>query len=106
MEALMGNGLTAAEIERLTLLQEGCAEVIAAICKIKRHGWDGASAIVPDSLTNRQMLEKKFGDVCVAAELMLQEKDYRNFACMAAADEKRAVDNRWLYHNQIKTRRG
>ena len=45
----------------LTILQEECAEVILAISKIKRFGWD---SVHPDGgPDNKTRLEQELGDV-------------------------------------------
>lgn len=55
------NGLSNAETERLDMLAEECAEVIQAISKIKRHGWDNRH---PDGgPTNREQLFRELRDV-------------------------------------------
>ena len=41
------NRLSPAEDERLTVLAEECSEVIQAICKIQRHGYESFN---PDEL--------------------------------------------------------
>src|SRR6266702_712335 len=65
------NGLTPAEDERLTLLAEECAEVIVAIAKIQRHGYESFDPTIeiPEDMrpeTNRQALTREMGDVRAA----------------------------------------
>lgn len=55
------NQLTPAEAERLALLAEECGEVIRAIGKVLRHGYENTH---PDGgPTNREALESECGDV-------------------------------------------
>lgn len=44
---------TKAENEMLDILQEECAEVIQAISKIKRHGWDSYNPDILAAPTNQ-----------------------------------------------------
>ena len=69
------NGLTAAQAERLAMLAEECGEVIQAIGKILRHGYDSYH---PDQqgkppeqrYTNKQALGNELTDLyAVAASL-------------------------------------
>lgn len=60
------NRLTPAEAERLALLAEECGEVIQAIGKVLRHGFESTH---PDGgPTNRESLERECGDVYHARE--------------------------------------
>ena len=71
------NGLTPAEAERLAWLSEECAEVIHAIGKILRHGYESADPTVEGSPTNRVTLERELGDVHAATELLASTGDIR-----------------------------
>jgi len=63
------NGLTPAEAERLAMLAEECGEVIQAVGKILRHGYESKH---PDTgVTNRDHLTKEMDDV-MAVTLMMQ----------------------------------
>ena len=90
------NKLTPAEAERLALLSEECAEVIMAIGKILRHGFESRH---PDGgPTNRQTLERECGDLRYAVLLMTSSGDLReeNIAESAAAKARRVVQ--YLHH--------
>ena len=55
------NKLSPAEAERLALLAEECGEVVQAIGKVLRHGFENSH---PDGgPTNREALERECGDV-------------------------------------------
>lgn len=52
--------ITEAEQERLVLLAEECAEVIQAVTKILRHGWESS---YEDGTTNLEQLRTEIDDV-------------------------------------------
>ena len=69
------NGLSNAEVERLDMLAEEAAEVIQAISKIKRHGYESFHPDSPNGPTNRQMLENEIVDFYAIAGVMEDVKD-------------------------------
>lgn len=75
--AIHFNGLTPAEAERLAMLAEECAETIAIVGKILRHGFDSYHPDTP-SITNRDMLANEIADVDAVVKAMKQSelKDY------------------------------
>jgi len=67
------NKLSPSEHERLALLSEECGEVVQAIGKILRHGYESCH---PDGgLSNRLLLEKEVGDVFYAIQAMTKDGD-------------------------------
>ncbi|MEI9428707.1 hypothetical protein [Mesorhizobium sp. Cs1299R1N3] len=70
------NGLTPAEAERLDMLAEEAAEVILAVSKIKRHGYNSTH---PNNANrhrhNRTDLEKEIGDFIGIMRTMFQRGD-------------------------------
>jgi hypothetical protein len=54
-------GLTPGERERLAILSEECGEVVRAIGKIQRYGWESSSPFVVGGRTNRMALETGAG---------------------------------------------
>lgn len=64
------NPLTPREDEILSLLQEECAEVIQAVSKIRRFGWDSYHPNDPQK-TNRVLLEDEVGDVSEIKQIMV-----------------------------------
>jgi NTP pyrophosphatase (non-canonical NTP hydrolase) len=67
------NKLTPAEDERLTMLAEECAEVIQAVTKIQRHGYDSHH---PDGgPDNRDNLQRELTDMSGVLCLMIEAKD-------------------------------
>ena len=75
MTAPQFNGLSNAEVERLDMLAEEAAEVIQAISKIKRHGYESFHPDSPNGPTNRQMLENEIADFYAIAGVMEDVKD-------------------------------
>lgn len=67
--------LTHAEYERLAWLMEEMGEVIQAIGKIQRHGWDSKDPTNPDHEGNRADLEREMADVYEAITLLSNEGD-------------------------------
>ncbi len=64
--------LTPDQIERLVLLSEECGEVVQAIGKVLRHGYESSWG---DSPTNRRALEREVTDFFVTAHLLLESGD-------------------------------
>ena len=65
--------MTEAQVERLALLAEECAEVIVVVGKILRHGFESYDPTHPngvDSPTNQEMLGHELGDVEYALSLL------------------------------------
>lgn len=57
------------EHEIMSILQEECAEVVQAVSKIFRFGFDGKH---PESQqTNRQHLEEEIGDLLAMVDLLI-----------------------------------
>lgn len=69
------NGLTEAEQERLVILSEECAEVVQAVSKILRHGYESVNPKVPASETNREALERELGDLLHAMSRLKMSGD-------------------------------
>ena len=97
------NGLTEAEAERLAILVEECAEVIVAIGKIQRHGYESYDPTIPvgtgnHPVTNRQALEDELGDVRYAMIMMCEAGDLRKEAIHRSAGFKRQTIKPWLHH--------
>lgn len=102
---IMSTKLTEAEIERLGLLAEECAEVIQVIGKILRHGFDSSSPVKHPlgQDTNRVILQRELEDVELAKELMLFAGDYNGLDWERSkySHAKRQRLNTYLHHNHI-----
>jgi len=81
------NDLSAAEAERLAILSEECAEIIQAVSKILRHGYENYHPYTEDDFhaTNRKDLEREIGDVSAVITMMVKRGDLK-----AASIEKYA----------------
>lgn len=100
---MFSNNLTPAEDERLSLLLEECGEVIQAIGKIMRHGYeshDPTSASVSPS--NRESLEKELGDVKYAINRMALAGDVNVLAIEGAKKAKADRIHRYLHHQNLE----
>jgi NTP pyrophosphatase (non-canonical NTP hydrolase) len=91
------NGLTPAEAERLALLAEECGEVIQAIGKVLRHGYE--SRHPNGGPTNREALEKEIGDVHHATIRMGNAGDISGNAVLRHADDKEKNVAKYLHHD-------
>lgn len=92
------NKLTPAEIERLTILMEECAEVIQAAGKVLRHGWDG---LYPGTdISNRDQLEIELGDVDGIVNLMDNREDLNHIRINGhrASKSVRMDGSKYLHH--------
>ena len=70
------NGLSAAELERLALLSEECAEAIHAVGKIPRLGWEIYDPTRGRSPASRRMLVTQLADIQFAVSLLAQAADF------------------------------
>ncbi len=92
------NRLSAAEDERLAILSEECAEVIHAIAKIQRHGYESTN---PDELrgpTNRQMLENELGDLTAAIRRVMSADDVSEARVQMRCGMKGRSIKTYLHH--------
>ena len=97
------NRLTDSEDERLTLLAEECAEVIQAVMKIQRHGYesfDPTEKVSEDQhpTTNRHMLEKELGDVGHAIDRMRFSRDINYARVLDHEIAKASKVERYLHY--------
>jgi NTP pyrophosphatase (non-canonical NTP hydrolase) len=92
------NGLTEAEAERLALLAEECAEVIQAVTKIQRHGYESRNPDLPMSPSNRANLAKELGHVMHALGRMVDEDDLTSEAVNLSKHEKFHKIAKYLHH--------
>ena len=89
-------GLTPAEIERLAILAEECGEVVQAVGKVLRHGWESQSPY--GGKPNRQALEREIGNVRAVVNLMLDSGDVRLAELQAWQRRKREQVEKWTHH--------
>lgn len=90
------NQLTPAEAERLALLAEECGEVMQAIGKVLRHGFESTH---PDGgPTNREALERECGDVYHAISRLIGAHDIDGNGMTQRADDKAKSVISYLHH--------
>lgn len=90
------NRLTPAEAERLALLAEECGEVMQAIGKVLRHGYE--STHPAGGPTNREALERECGDVYHAIWRLIGAGDIDGNGMSQRADDKAKSVMRYLHH--------
>lgn len=95
------NGLTPAQAERLDMMAEECAEVIQAIMKIKRHGFESSSPFGAKPETNREALVRELADVAAVMGMLhvdLPEMDNMSYVDAAVTQ---ALNKKLAYcHHQ------
>lgn len=89
------NNLTPAEAERLAVLSEECGEVIQAIGKILRHGYNSK---YESGLTNREQLELEIGDVLTVLEMMAEKEDIKQSNVEDRMEVKKEKIKKYLHH--------
>ena len=92
------SGLTPAELERLSLLVEECAEVQQIAMKIMRHGYDFHHP-ERSGTTNRNELEGELGDLMMAMDFVASRGDVDGKAVTKAMQDKYSRVWKWLHHN-------
>ncbi len=97
------NQLTEAKDERLTLLSEECSEVIQAICKIQRHGYEGSNPDIPSpSPDNRALLAKEISHVMLVIHMMTEVRDVTKGSIALFRRKKVKSIGQWLHHQEGK----
>lgn len=100
MPDTFSNGLTPAQVERLSLLAEECVEVVQAVTKILRHGY--ASRHPDDPLgNNRIYLETELGDLRHAMKIVTF-LDLNSSNVVNAEDAKRMAVRPYLHFEENK----
>ena len=90
------NKLTPAQDERLALIFEEAAEVIQAIAKIQRHGYQSGH---PDGgPTNRQMLEQEIGDLQQVISIAINAGDLSTLGIACGYNSKALRIGNYLHH--------
>lgn len=92
--------MTEAELERLAILMEECAEVQQVIGKIIRFGWEDSHP-KHDNQTNRKLLTQEMADLRVAMNLLLHEDDIDLKEFEEAEGKKLEKINKYLKHNHV-----
>ena len=92
------NNLTEAELERLSILIEECAEVQQIACKVLRHGYPSVNPLIPETTSNRQYLEIELGHLMNALDLLLNHGDVHLSRVQQARKQKAGSIGKWLHH--------
>ncbi len=95
------SNLSESELERLALLAEEAAELIQAIGKIIRHGYEFNNPDRVEDGTNREQLEAEIGDVLYSIELMHENDDIDKWSVEAGCDLAIEKKPKYLHHQSI-----
>lgn len=95
------NGLTPAEHERLTLIMEEAGEVVQAIGKILRHGYENFNPFDEEKTTNRKLLEKELGDFQWAVGFAIDSGDLDGGSIFVNNHLKSHSVRKYLHHNTV-----
>ena len=97
------NGLTPAEAERLALLAEEAGEMIQAIGKVLRHGYDRYNTLLPSTspsnVSNRVSLERECADVLHAMKRLCEARDLDEETIHEREKIKALTVRKYLHHN-------
>ena len=74
--ARFNSELTPDQAERLFLLAEEAAEVIQAVTKILRHGYESHNPDKPEDGTNRDQLRREYIQFAAVGSQMIHEGDF------------------------------
>lgn len=99
--ALHFNGLTPAEAERLAILAEEASEVVHAVTKVLRHGFESFHPDEPKGPTNREKLALELGNLEAAVYHCVKAQDVQaGFIHIGAASKMSS--NPYTHHQQDK----
>jgi hypothetical protein len=93
-------GLTPGEQERLAVLSEECGEVVRAIGKILRYGFESTSPYSTVGRSNRMALEREIGSVRAIVTLMLDSGDIRLAELQGWQKSKRVALMKWTLYQE------
>lgn len=94
------NGLTPGEAERLAILAEEAGEVVRAVGKILRHGYDSYNPDKEGHLGNRGELELEIGDFAGIVDLMIEAGDINEDNLLAQATAKLPRIKKYAHHQE------
>lgn len=98
-KAVPFNNLSAAQDERLAMLAEEAGEIVMAVGKIMRHGYDSYHPDHPNS-TNVLELEKEIGDLMAVVREMAKRGDIDPARVAKHTDAKWAKALKWTHHQE------
>lgn len=94
------NGLSAAEVERLAILNEEMAEAQQIVSKILRHGYESSDPTKEVKTTNRLLLAEELGHVEAAIIALSQRGDVRASLVFRSCDQRPAKIAKYLHHQE------
>lgn len=97
-QEMFTNNLRPAGVERLAWIAEECGEVVQAIGKVLRHGYESGHPL--GTTTNRQDLERELGNLRAALTLAEWCSDVSSTAIKAACDRKIATVGPYLHYQR------
>lgn len=98
-------GLTPGESERLAILGEECGEVMRAIGKIQRYGFESTSPFSSTGRSNRMTLEREIGSLRAVTTLMLDAGDVRLSELQAWQRSKKLALAKWTLYQECSMER-
>lgn len=93
------NDLSPSEAERLAVLSEEAGEIVQAVGKILRHGYE--SNPPGGGLPNRDYLAREIGDLLGVLDLMVARNDLDETLIARYRREKQGRMAKYLHHNRI-----
>ncbi len=96
----MHNNLTDKQMEQLFCLSEECGEVIQAVSKILRHGYEEFSPFDETKTTNRKNLEKELGDLYHWINELYSSEDIDSINVSEAREIKEISCKPYLHHQE------
>ena len=94
----MFNNLTSKQMEQLFCLAEESGEVVQAVNKILRHGYESYSPFDEAKTTNRQALERELGNVYHWIQELADASDLSMEAIETAAWDKSESCKPFMHH--------
>jgi len=86
------------QAERMACLIEEAGEVLQAVGKVQRHGWESQDPTQAGQLPdNRESMERELGNLVAAVLLMARAGDIDPYAVLAAAKAKLETVQEWLH---------
>lgn len=93
------HGLSPAQLERLAMLAEEAGEIVQAVMKIMRHGYDQHHPDRP-AADNRAELVRELGDLRTVRRMMIRAGDISGPAIDLSAEQKKARLMKYTHHQQ------
>lgn len=94
------NRLTPAQAERLAMLAEEAGEIVQAVGKILRHGYDSHHPRDPDQKTNKELLRREIVDLMAVFRLMGESGDVDDHIVRLSEIEGRIMSKLTYTHHQ------